>query len=136
MRNKIILTAVVSLLGIIAVFIKMNLQKNNLEYKIIQETNIYDSTYNEKGYYINESVEKVILTIAMGEKPTSGYEIKIKKIEINNDKITIEVEETKPYNKNVTLQVITYPTTQIEFNKMPKSINIKSTKGNLYKKNN
>lgn len=136
MRNKIILTAVVSLLGIIAVFIKMNLQKNNLEYKIIQETNIYDSTYNEKGYYINESGEKVILTIAMGEKPTSGYEIKIKKVEINNDKITIEVEETKPYNKNVTLQVITYPTTQIEFNKMPKSINIKSTKGNLYKKNN
>jgi hypothetical protein len=41
--------------------------------------------YNERGYYYEKENDTLICTIAMGEKPSGGYYIEIKKVKIKGN---------------------------------------------------
>lgn len=117
---------IIALLSIIAIILKTNSKKSNLEYEI-KKQNSYNIEYIKKGYYVNELENgKVNITIAMGERSTGGYEISIKNIKIKEEKVVIYVEEKSPAPTDRVTEAFTYPTVQVEFNKMPKNIDIKS----------
>ncbi|KAB3533507.1 protease complex subunit PrcB family protein [Alkaliphilus serpentinus] len=52
---------------------------------------------------------KVKLVLHWGEKPTSGYKIKIKKVEVKGDEISIIYSKIYPAADAICRQVITYP---------------------------
>lgn len=88
----------------------------------------YNSRYSKRGYYVEKNNnDKVIVTVAMGEKGTSGYTISVDKINIIEGGVEIYVEETYPPKDSNVLTVITYPIIQIEFEKMPEYVKVRST---------
>ena len=48
--------------------------------EIINNLNQYDMKCSERGYFYEIKDEFVIYTIAMGEQPSGGYSINIKKL--------------------------------------------------------
>ena len=82
--------------------------------------------YKTRGYYVEEKDNKVIITLAMGEKNTGGYSINLVKVNMIDDGVQIYFEENKPSEKDVVTEAFTYPITQIELEKMPKYVKAQS----------
>ena len=92
-----------------------------LKYEILNNVDYYDKTYTNRGYrlYYDEDVEGVLLTIAMGERPTGGYSINIRKIKIKESSVTIYVTEKAPFEGEIVTEAITYPIISLRFNTVP-----------------
>ena len=103
-------------------------QRNNilniLEYKIINNLNQYNKEYKERGYIFEEENDGVTYIISMGQKPSSGYSIDIKKVKIKGEIVTIYVNEKVPGREEMVDDVITYPIVQIKFNHLPSEVTI------------
>ena len=96
-----------------------------LEYKIINNLNQFNNVkYKEKGYSYEEEDDGVIYTIAMGEKPSSGYSIDVKRIKIIGRMVTIYVNEKIPGKDEVVYDMMTYPIVQIKFNQLPSQVTV------------
>ncbi len=50
-----------------------------------------------------------VIAVFMGQRPTGGYDIEIKRIVESNDKILVYFETTEPSEDEMTAQVITSP---------------------------
>ena len=93
-----------------------------LKYEIIENSNNYDSTYKKRGFsYSMENDGSIIYTIAMGEKPTGGYFIKIKKVLTRRKDVLIYIYEKSPGENELLTKALTYPITQIKFPSPPTS---------------
>ena len=55
----------------------------------------------------------------MGERPTGGYSINIRKIKIKESSVTIYVTEKTPFEGEIVTEAITYPIIKLKFNKVP-----------------
>ena len=97
---------------------------SRLEYEIINNLNQYDMKYSERGYFYEIKDEFVIYTIAMGEQPSGGYSINVKKIKIKGNSVTIYVTERVPDKGYMEDDVLTYPIVQVKFNQFPSRITI------------
>jgi len=96
-----------------------------LDYEIIKNTNDYKKKYEKRGYiYEIEDDESVIYTIAMGQMPSTGYSIEIKKIKIKGNNAQIIVTEKVPPKDVGEDTVLTYPIVQVKFNHLPSSVEI------------
>lgn len=94
-----------------------------LRYEIITNLNNYNQTYKQRGYsYKYDDGHK--FTIAMGEKPTGGYFINIKKVKIKGLDIIVYVSEKEPSIGEIVTEALTYPIAQIKLNEFPASIKI------------
>jgi hypothetical protein len=91
-------------------------------YRIIGSSN--DSNYKTKGYIINNENGKTILTIAMGERNTGGYAIKVNNIKVNGDSVTITIEEITPGRGDTVTQAFTYPIAKVELEKVPTKLTV------------
>lgn len=105
--------------------IKDDIPLNDILFKV-NKTDNYNSKYKEKGYYINKiSDDKVLVTISAGTKNTGGYSLELDKIHTNSIGNTyIYVKEISPNDGDTVTQAITYPTIEIEFNKMPNHLTV------------
>ena len=92
-----------------------------LKYEILNNIDYYDKTYTNRGYrlYFDKDVKGVVLTIAMGERPTGGYSINIRKIKIKEYSVTIYVTEKAPFEGEIVNEAITYPIIKLKFNTAP-----------------
>ena len=96
-----------------------------LDYEIIKNTNDYKKKYEKRGYiYEIEDDESVIYTIAMGQMPSTGYSIEIKKIKIKGNNAQIIVTEKVPPKDVGEDTVLTYPVVQVKFNHLPSSVEV------------
>ena len=112
-------------IGIILSVLENNEFLFELKYEIIENSNNYDSTYKKRGFsYSIENDGSIIYTIAMGEKPTGGYFIKIKKVLTRRKDVVIYIYEKSPGKNELLTQAFTYPITQIKFSNPPTSIKI------------
>ena len=94
-----------------------------LRYEVINNLNNNNKTYEQRGYtYEYDNGHK--FTIAMGEKPTGGYSINIRKTKIKKLDIIIYVSEKEPGKGEIVTQDLTYPITQIKLNTYPSQIQI------------
>ena len=92
------------------------------DYKILDHTS--NSSYKQKGYYVETNGSITTITIASGTKNTGGYTIDIAKITYTNNEAIITVQETKPSKDSTVIQAITYPIVQVEFKTPPTKINV------------
>ena len=60
----------------------------------------------------------------MGTQPHYGYSIDVSKVEINDNSVTIYVEEKTPIPGALYGQVITYPIVKVKFNKQPNQVSV------------
>ena len=94
-----------------------------LRYEVINNLNNNNKTYEQRGYtYEYDNGHK--FTIAMGEKPTGGYSINIRKTKIKKLDIIIYVSEKEPGIGEIVTEALTYPITQIKLNTYPSKIQI------------
>ena len=112
---------------IITSIIKEEIPKEDeLTYNIVS-SNQHNANYSQRGYYIEKQNDgSVMITIAMGKKNSGGCSISINRIKTNNGEALISVKESYPSKNELTTTVITYPITQVVFNKMPQKITVKS----------
>ena len=84
----------------------------------------YESKYSRRGYYL-EKVEnnEYMLTVALGEKSTGGYDISIFNINQKNE-TEVYVSITEPSSEDYVTQSLTYPVTQVKFSKKPKRLKV------------
>jgi hypothetical protein len=69
-----------------------------------------ESVKHKKGYMLlTEDEEYAYLFIGSGEKPTGGYDIKIKSVTQTGDKTLISVEEISPGKDDMVTEALTYP---------------------------
>lgn len=70
---------------------------------------------------------KVYVVVTRGEKTTSGYEVDINKMIMNDDKLEVYAEYSDPEEGKVVSQVLTYPyaVAQTELTSLPKSIELR-----------
>jgi hypothetical protein len=94
-----------------------------LRYEIIHDSNNYNKTFKQRGFSF-EYNDGCIFTIAMGEMPTGGYSINIKKTKIKRFNIDIYVSEKAPGEGEIVAQSKTYPIVQIKLNAFPKFIKV------------
>ncbi|MBN1624593.1 MAG: protease complex subunit PrcB family protein [Clostridia bacterium] len=110
---------------------------NKIEFEEITEddldvemANLINDMALEGGfYYWVDSEGTYTVFIGLGERPTSGYEIKVLSVEDNEGKTNITVEETKPAEDDMVAQVITYPYTVVQMKGITNNFNITDTKG-------
>ena len=102
---------------IINEIVKEKTDNTKITYNILNSG--YDSDYKKRGYHIDKDNNRVVLTVASGEKNTGGYYIDVAKVVINNDTAQIFVKEVSPDKDSNVTMAFTYPVVQIEFNKMP-----------------
>ena len=93
-----------------------------LRYKVINNLD-NNKTYKQRGYTY-EYDNGHIFTIAMGEKPTGGYSISIRKTKIKKLAIIIYVSEKEPGLGEIVTEALTYPIAQIKLNAYPSNIQI------------
>lgn len=115
----------------------VTIQESKLTYSINNELSPYNSKYKERGIYfdtLNQPDAPSIYTIAMGERPTGGFTIKVKSVTIDDDEnvVVIVEEETQDMNTAAT-EALTYPICQVTLSHSPKSIVIKDTSGSRFK---
>lgn len=100
-------------------------EENAIAYKIV-DTSRDNRNYPKRGYYVENSNGKVIVTVAMGERGTGGYGISVAKVSIIDGGAQIYVEETSPSKGAIVTQAFTYPIVQVEFSQMPEYILVQS----------
>lgn len=89
----------------------------------------------KRGYYIdtlNQPYAPYLYIICMGEKNTGGYSLKVKEVNINDEKTEIIVEEIVPGEDEIVTMAFTYPTIIVEFPKYQENIIIKNTKNEIF----
>ena len=112
--------------------ILMVLEKNKLftilKYEILNNSEKHNNKYKKKGFTFEneEGSESVICTIAMGEKPSGGYSIGIKKIKIKGSNASIYVTEKVPRKDEMVTDAITYPIAQVKFNQSPSFVEVRN----------
>jgi hypothetical protein len=117
--------------------ILMVLEKNKIilkiKYEILSNSDQYNDKFKDRGYTyeVGDNSESAIYTIAMGEKPSGGYSIEIKKVKINRDTATIYVSEKVPGKNEVFTEALTYPIVQIKFNFLPSFVEIINSETNV-----
>ena len=117
--------------------ILMVLEKNKIilkiKYEILSNSDHYNNKFKDRGYTyeVDDKYESAIYTIAMGEKPSGGYSIEIKKVKINRDTATIYVSEKVPDKNEVVTEALTYPIVQIKFNFLPSFVEIINSETNV-----
>ena len=94
-----------------------------LRYEIINNIDYYDKTYKQRGYSYKYD-KGDIFTIAMGERPTGGYSISIRKTKIKDLDLIIYVSEKEPGVGEIVTEALTYPVVQIKLNEYPSSIKV------------
>ena len=110
--------------------ILMILEKNKLisilKYEILNNSGKYNNKYKERGftYETEDGSDSVIYTIAMGEKPSGGYSIGIKKIKIKGNNVSIYVTEKVPEKNEFVTDAFTYPIVQVKFNHLPSFVQV------------
>ena len=115
----------------------MVLEKNKIilkiKYEILSNSDQYNNKFKDRGYTyeVDDKSESAIYTIAMGEKPSGGYSIEIKKVKINRDTATIYVSEKVPDKNEVVTEALTYPIVQIKFNFLPSFVEIINSETNV-----
>ena len=101
---------------------------SRLDYEIIKEKDenkrYFNSTYPKRGYSYKWENETVIYTISLGEKPNSGYNIDIPKIDIYGNSAKIYIEEGSPDEDKIYPDIIVYPIIQVKFSKMPINVTV------------
>ncbi len=60
----------------------------------------------------------------MGERPTGGYSISIRKTKIKDLDLIIYVSEKEPGVGEIVTEALTYPVVQIKLNEYPSSIKV------------
>jgi len=83
---------------------------------------VYVEKYEKRGFYVLESNDKYIITIAMGKRNTGGYSISIDHTEFEGDTLHIYVKETSPNPADTVTQVISYPTVKYELDEYPENV--------------
>ena len=117
--------------------ILMVLEKNKIilkiKYEILSNSDQYNDKFKDTGYTyeVDDKSESAIYTIAMGEKPSGGYSIEIKKVKINRDTATIYISEKVPDKNEVVTEALTYPIVQIKFNFLPSFVEIINSETNV-----
>lgn len=80
------------------------------------------SNYVNRGYYLEEMEDgSYLLTVAMGEKSSGGYNISINDVLLNSE-TKVYVYETYPDLNDFTTEALTYPIAQVKFSKKPKKL--------------
>lgn len=97
-----------------------------------------EAVKKSRGFYLFENKEYGVkedgyhLLIALGERPTAGYGIKVKAVEDNEGKTLVYVEEAKPAEGTMAAQVITYPYVVIKIKGVTPNVTIVEEKGKAY----
>ena len=95
-----------------------------LKYEILKNLNS-NKKYKERGYICEiQDDDSVLCTIAMGEMPTDGYSIGIKKIKTKGYDASIYITEKVPGKDSFEDTVLTYPIVQVRFNHMPSLLEV------------
>ena len=97
---------------------------SNLEYEILENASKYNMKFKKRGYTYEIEDESIIYTIAMGEKNTGGYSIRIQKVKIKGNTVSIYVTEKVPGMNEFVTQAFTYPIVQIKFNHLPSKVEV------------
>jgi len=87
---------------------------------------------HRRGYASFETEEGLILFIAMGERNTTGYEIKVKSVEKVDGTTTITVIERQPGKDELVGEAITYPYTVISLRKSTGSFRVVNESGDEF----
>lgn len=95
---------------------EMNKRVENMEYKIINESEapqpvkdwLNKNKYKED-YAVIHTEKHTFILITRGEKKTGGYGLELTKLEKQDNKIAVFVEYTDPKPDQVVIQVVTYP---------------------------
>ena len=97
---------------------------SNLEYEILENASKYNMKFKKRGYTYEIEDESIIYTIAMGEKNTGGYSIRIQKVKIKGNSVSIYVTEKVPGMNEFVTDAFTYPIVQIKFNHLPSKVEV------------
>ena len=105
----------------------------NVKYEILSDSDQYNNKYKDRGYTyeVDEESESAIYTIAMGEKPTGGYSITIKKVQIKKDIAVVYVTEKFPGKNEAVTEAFTYPIAQVKFNFVPSFVEVINSDTNV-----
>ena len=113
-----------------------DIKKSEITSKVIGNSN-YNKDYDSRGYYVNNEDNKIIVTVAYGKRNTGGYSLEFDKAELEDDTYVIYVKENKPEMNQTVTMALTYPTLDIELNKMPNKLKvISSVTAEEYKRKN
>ena len=134
------------LLMVICLFTFVGCSKNDktkltegVDYNVIGEFTGKYLDISKRGYYIdtlNQPDAPYLYIICMGERTTGGYSLKIKEVDVIDEKVEVIVEEITPAKgENVTM-AITRPTIIVDFPKYQEKIIIKNTKGEVFERLN
>ena len=81
------------------------------------------SGYTEKGFKVEPKGEKALLTLALGERGSSGFSIIVNEIHENEGSYIVYIHEQIPTGDNTSyLTVITHPMIQVELEDIPKTV--------------
>ncbi len=73
-------------------------------------TKLLNQLSKNRGYTIIKSEEDTfLLFVALGEKSTGGYSLKRKELKIENESITVVIEEIEPAPGTMVTEAFTYP---------------------------
>ena len=130
------------LLIVICLFIFSGCNKTNkikltegIDYQVRGEIKGKYLDVTKRGYYIdtlNQPDAPYLYIICMGEKNTGGYSLKVKEVNIDDEKTEIIVQEIVPRDDETVTMAITYPTIVVEFSKYQENIIIKNIEGEMF----
>lgn len=83
-------------------------------------------------YYLDKNSSNLYVAVMAGEKPTTGYGIKVNSVEDVEGQANILIEETNPNKDDFLPQLITYPYTIIKAQLPAYSISVKNSSGEVY----
>ena len=99
---------------------------NEAIYNQIEYNNAWERAFSK--YFQKPKPQKIdfenkqLILVAMGERNSGGYKIRVKSVEESETNIIVIIEETKPGNSCLTTSVMTYPYQIIEIKKIPKKL--------------
>lgn len=118
-----------------------NIEGDNLQIMQIDKSENGRNLHFERGNYIINSIdewektfgnidvepnvsfeEKTVIAVVMGQKPSGGYAVTLKQLEVRSDAIEFMVEETIPGDNCITTQALTNPYQIIAIDKTEKEI--------------
>jgi hypothetical protein len=121
-------------------------EKPGYEYELIEDVGalpqeigeVVQELKTQKGYFPLPSPESSgngqdrFLLISSGEKPTGGYSIALKSVEVGDGVTNILVEEKEPGKGKVVIQVITYPFIILKISGCSENFKVKNTAGEIF----
>ncbi len=139
--NGVIVTAVIAVLLMVGAFFlgirtakREPVNDGTLVY-VYDQTDYYDSNFDKRGYYVGEAADgsgAVVVTVASGTRSSGGYGIGVDRVDIRGEEVHIYVRESRPGKGEAVTMALTYPTTRVKFNKMPKKITVTGENGEVF----